>query len=394
MSNMPTVQFPSPNPPNGKHRRWIPLVIGVLAALALALPVAVYLLVRHGEPTAGPGPATSGSSTSSPTPSGSGVPPSSGPVSPGASGRSSSAPPAAPDGRISLAVLRNSVIDLPPWPADNFRGPSGRIRLHDGEATVTPHEVPAGEVPYGAHLVLMSVAYGDVDRDGADETLAGFLCGAQNASEQLVALDRNQAGRIVTLGRVVATTGEIRAIDLGSTRVGSSGLVTLRVGDYQACCGDETPVLWQVRGYRLTAGRFVQVSGPSRMGHNPHITDISMTAGTLRLGPPADGYRYGTLEVTARHVRGTHPSRLSITFYLPDGLQPWGSGWSSSAGPDRTVSVTVDAPPAYGRTTYSFAFRRPAGITGGTLKLQGWAPRLGDTVPWDNSAAARITAVD
>lgn len=49
------------------------------------------------------------------------------------------------------------------------------------------------------------------------------------------------------MGTVVATTGEIREIRTGGTRVGDDGVVTTRLGDYQICCGDETPQTWQER---------------------------------------------------------------------------------------------------------------------------------------------------
>jgi hypothetical protein len=305
------MEFPSPPEPasDESRRRWIPVVIAVLAVLALALPAAVYLLMRQQpeeqtEPNApgslSPVPA---SSSSSPVPS---------------------ATSTAPDGRIPLDTLRNATVDLPPWPVDNVRGPSGRIRLGDGRAELTPRTAATGQPPYGTEILLLSVAYGDVDRDGAQETIAEFGCLIEGGSQQLVALDRGRSGRIVTLGQVVATTGEILEIRPGSARVGPSATITARVGDFQACCGDETPQLWQDRGYRLMNGRFAQVSGPARMALNPYVTETSLSAGTLRLGPAADGYRYGTLDVTAEHVRGTHPSRLVLTFYLPDGLRPWG----------------------------------------------------------------------
>lgn len=47
--------------------------------------------------------------------------------------------------------------------------------------------------------------------------------------------------RIVTLGTVVATTGPVRDIRADTARVSSSGTVSVLVGDYQSCCGDETP---------------------------------------------------------------------------------------------------------------------------------------------------------
>jgi hypothetical protein len=378
------MEFPSPPAPDDHRPRWVPALIAVLAVLAVALRVAVYLLTRHGRPAGAPEAIPSASSPSAPA----------GPVSPRPTGRGT-----VPDGRITLVELRNATLDLPPWPADNVRGPSGRIRLHDGRVLLAPRTAPTGQAPYGTDIVLLSVAYGDVDHDGAQETIAEFGCVIVGGSQQLVALDRNRSGGLVTLGQVVATTGEIRDIEPGSARVDGSGTVTARVADYQGCCDDRTPRLTQRRGYRLTGGRFVQVSGPARMPFNRYVTETSLTAGTLRLGPPVDGVRYGTLEVTATHVRGAHPSRLTLTFALPEGLQPWGAHWPPSATPGETVTVTVTAPPAYGRTTYSFAFRRPAAVTGGSVVVDSQAssaevPALSETVSWDNGATAPIRTID
>jgi hypothetical protein len=85
--------------------------------------------------------------------------------------------------------------------------------------------------------------------------------------------DRNRAGRIVTMGTVVATTGPIRDIRADSALVSATGTVTVSVGDYQVCCGDETPHRWQTRGYHWRDGRFRQVSGPTVMPVNPALTE-------------------------------------------------------------------------------------------------------------------------
>jgi hypothetical protein len=100
---------------------------------------------------------------------------------------------------------------------------------------------------------------------------------------------------------VVATTGEIRDIRTDSARASGDGTVTAKVGDYQVCCGDETPRTWQTRGYRWRNGGFQQVSGPTTMTANRYVTETRISTGTLVLGPAVDGYRYGTVTFTVTH---------------------------------------------------------------------------------------------
>jgi hypothetical protein len=399
MSDQPTLQFPAvPQPPEGtlptrRRRGWLIALVAALAALVMLLPVGIYLALRGDNQAGPPGAAPSAPATSAPATSAPGT------ASP------SSAPSAtasrAPDGRIPLETLGNSTLTIPAWPADNLQGPSGRLRFRDGVHKIPQSTTPDDhQPPTGMELVILAATYGDLDRDGAEETVAEIGCLIEGGSKQLVAFDRTASGRIVTMGTVVATTGEIRDIRTGSARVSGNGVVTARLGDYQVCCGDETPQTWQDRGYRWYGGRFHQVSGPTRMYANPSLTETSVTTRELVLGPVVGGYRYGTLTVTVGHRWGTRPRQLTIWFYPGTGLERAGTAWPTVTTPPggTAFAVTVTAPPTRGTTTHTFAFRRPATIAGGTLDvevagLKAAGSRLAESNPWNNWSTATIRTV-
>jgi hypothetical protein len=391
MSDEPTLQFPpTPEPPESHRRTRRIAVLAALAALVLLLPIATYLLLRNGGGQSTP----PGSAMPSPTPPATAPATTSPPVT--------ASPSRAPDGRIPLDTLGNSTLTIPPWPADNVRGPSGRVRFHDGVHTITRSDpADAHRPPTGTQLAILAVTYGDVDRDGADETVAEIGCLIEGGSKQLVAFDRNTSGRIITMGQVVATTGEIRDVRDGSARVGADGVITVRLGDYQGCCDDQTPQSWQDRGYRWHKGRFAQVNGPTRMTVNRYVTETSMATGELVLGPAVDGYRYGTLTVTIRHRWGTRPGHLVVEFYPSPGLERAGTAWPPVTTPPTSpgFTVTVNPPAARGTITHTFAFRRPATLTGGTLDLEvsgktTTVTRLAEANPWNNGATATIRTVN
>ncbi|MFI1989022.1 hypothetical protein [Actinoplanes sp. NPDC020271] len=304
--------------------------------------------------------------------------------------RASFEPAAPPDGHIPLAALREAALDVPPWPADNVQGPSGPLHFHDGAVPVEPHTVPDGQPPYGDAVLILSVTYGDVDHDGADETLVLLGCMIEGGSKQLVAYDRDPAGHIVSLGPIVATTGQIRDIQSSGTKV-AGGVVTAIVGDYQRCCADRTPQIWQTRGYARRAGRFEQVSGERRMPLNPHVTEMRVTAGDLVLGPARGGYRTGSVDVTVRHVRGGHPAKVTILFYAPEGLERAGNKWPAVKAQAGSFSVTEAAPTAGGSVTYRFAFRRKAAVSGGELSIDlATVPWMSEAVPWSSAVTVPV----
>jgi hypothetical protein len=375
----PPPELPPPEEP-ARRRNLRVALITALAVLLVAIPLALYFVLRDDSPGA------------SPVPEPSTAPSTSAGVTPSAS---APAPTPAPDGRIPLAQLRGATFTVPPWPTDNLTGPSGRLTFHDGQVLVPPDS----QYPFERHIIIGGIAYGDVDHDGADETIVEIDCVVQGGSQQLVALDRDAAGQIVTMGTVVATTGEVRVIDGNSVRVTSAGVVEVRVGDFQRCCGDETPQTWQVRGYGWTGRQFRQVSGAAAFPLNPAITDTSVSAGDLVLGPAVDGVRHGTLTLTVRHVRGTRPHHLVLTFFPPPGIERDGTAWPPVRTDGPTIAVDLPTPATGGSASYTFAFRRPVTASGGefTVQVNGATATgtvLSESNGWDMPVQVAVRTTD
>jgi hypothetical protein len=321
-------------------------MIAAAAVLVLAIPLVVF--AARGQL---PWQQTNAPVTSSPTAT---PPPSATPGGP------------APDGRIPLAELKNATLDIPAWPTDNLTGLSGRLTFVEGEV-ISPVDAAFS---FERHIIIFSAIYGDVDADGAQETIALIGCVVQGGSEQLVAFDRDAAGNIVTMGTVVATTGEVRYIDDSTALALDDGTVMVRVGDYQTCCGDPTPVQYQDRGYRWNGHEFGQVVGATSFPLNPSVTETGLAAGQLVFGPAVDGVRHGTMTVTVTYLRGATPDHLTLSFDLPNGVQREGSNWPplrQASGTGFIIDLTT--PLFSSSVAYTFAFSRPANLSGGEVML-------------------------
>jgi hypothetical protein len=290
-------------------RRWRIVLVAAAAVMVLAIPMVLFFVLRG----------DSGRQLVNPSPTGG--PSATTPASPVPTATATGEP--VPDGRIPLAELKNATLDIPAWPADNLTGVHGRLTFVNGDV-LSP---PDATFPFERHIIIFNVMYGDVDRDGAQETVAVIGCVVQGGSEQLVAFDRDRDGNLVTLGTVVATTGDVRTIDSTTVRVRNDSTIAVKVGDYQRCCGDETPMLWQTREYRWNGDRFRQVSGPTSFPVNPSVTETGATVGELVFGPATDGTRHGTLTVTVTYLRGARPDHLWLEFNVPADVQRDGSAW-------------------------------------------------------------------
>jgi len=401
MTNAPTLEFPSAptQPPPSNHRRgrrrWVGWVAG-LAVLVLIGALTLYFATRSG--TAQPaatGPSAIASSTTSAPAVVLGTSP--GPA-PSSTAHQSSSTPAnpAPNGRIPLATLKNATLDIPAWPADNMRGPSGPITFTGGAFTVPPD---AGYWP-DLHMTIERVAYGDVDRDGMQETVATIHLLVGTGSQQVIAFDRDTTGRIVTLGAVLSTTGRIRAIDPATVHVQANGAVTAKVADYEACCGDQTPQLWQWRTFGWNGRAFRQVGGPTVFPVNPAVSAVAIRVGDLVLGPAIGGIQHGTLTVSVSFVYGAVPDRMRVTFFnLPAGLQPDGDAWPPTYLWNLEPAVDVRPTPAGTWVTYTFAFSQrqdgpTAGMAVGLMGLDEQRNMINDPDLYDNLKPVTIRTAD
>ncbi|MEV1014443.1 hypothetical protein AB0I95_20845 [Micromonospora sp. NPDC049751] len=320
------------------------------------------------DPTSAPSASPSATATASAT------------ASPSATASNGGASPtvAAPNGRIGRAQLLAATVSLPAW--------------------TTPAECPTGRVRLGAEPAregvneLVALDYGDLDGDGATETVALVRClFGTRGPFQVVAFDRDASGRVVTLGRVAGTAsptpGWVTALD-----VRDDGEVRVEVLDVAP--GGGWPMKnsqRQWRGYRWTGDAFDQVSGPSTFGPNPRSADLSITATDLVLTPAADDSRSGTVTVRIRNDADRTPPGVLFTIELPKALQPVGDGWSGcdiGTGSTVLVSCHISAVPAHGEMRRTLELRVAAGtsLAPGKATLWTWS-RDPDMDPWlDNNS--------
>jgi hypothetical protein len=281
-----------------RRRRIAAAAAAALAVALIAAPIAAIAAydrdaapvvpAETGKPTPTPAPTTTTTPTATATASASSPP---------------SSPPAAPDGRITRAQLLAARVDLPPWPS--LVPPSCAVNDVRLRAAPTPDSVP----------VLLDLAYGDVDDDGADETLARVECRIGEATaKQAVVFDRTRAGRITTLGQVTRTHEGFD--DITGMVVDDEGDVRLQVADIQPCCG--TPRYWaqkQWRTYRWGGERFRQIAGPTGFGPHPRATDLRIPSAKFTLGAPdASGRRHGDLTVTISNEGPKDVAFLGVGF--------------------------------------------------------------------------------
>ncbi|MEU8215696.1 hypothetical protein AB0C47_08010 [Micromonospora taraxaci] len=267
-----------PGPDQARHhlrqrRRMTAAAVAAVAVVLVVAPVVANAALRDDRNP--PVPAES----VEPTP-----PPTSAPPTPTPTGSPSATTgtPNAPDGRISRAQLLATRVDLPSWPSGMAEGgcATSKVRLKDDTKDT-----------YVSMLADNEFEHGDVDGDGAVETIAIVACRYGEASaKQVVAFDRNQDGRIVTMGRVVRTDDNFK--DILAAEITPAGSVEVQVGDIVPCC--EIPEYHrreQVRTYRWNGQRFNQTDGPTTFGKDPRLTDLRLGMTHELVDVPGDDTR-------------------------------------------------------------------------------------------------------
>lgn len=168
-------------PPGRHHRGWRVALIAAVAVLVLAIPLVLILVLggdsgRPGIGTPGPGPTTTANA---------------GPSGPAGASPTATATAGALDGRISAGQLANATLDIPAWPTDNVTCRSGPVTFRSG------WELDTSQYLHNRNAMLSVAAsrgpvYGDVDRDGAAETVIRMFCvgTVEGGSSQVLALDR------------------------------------------------------------------------------------------------------------------------------------------------------------------------------------------------------------
>ncbi|MEU8114548.1 hypothetical protein [Micromonospora sp. NPDC048947] len=353
-SALPEVEAPGPaavrRTVRGRSRRR--LAATATTALALFGGSAVgYAAMSGNEHRPGPVEPTPSVSVS-PTP-----PPSS---TPSPAGTSTSPTTTVPDGRFSRAQLLGVPVTVPAWRAG--RGcPTSQTRL-------------TADAREGANW-LLALDHGDIDGDGAVETVALVQCVlGTRGPMQVVAFDRDKEGKVTTVGRVVATTID-KPQWLFALDVVGDGTVRVQVGDIAP--GGGWPAEWsqrQWRGYRWKGDAFAQVSGPTSFGTNKHDVNLVVTSTDLTLSDASDGSRTGTVTVRIRNGATGPAAYVALRLGLPAAIRPDGDGWAACRNdPESTGEpVTCDLNRLEGgkELRLTLGFRVAAGATVGTGKAE------------------------
>ncbi|MEV4631241.1 hypothetical protein AB0J90_33720 [Micromonospora sp. NPDC049523] len=307
-----------------RHRRRVATTTGLALALVLVIgPVAGYAtLNRNSAPP--PGPATTGEPTPSPTPSATPTPS----AAPSATGT-----PTPPDGEISRADLLKARVTLPAWQSIAPEWcVTKNVRLEDDSKL--------------KHPALATLVHGDVDDDGAAESIALLTCPLTEGgtTQQVVVFDRDATGKVVTLGQVVRVGAGIEW--LADVKYDSTGTVRVQVGDIPTCC--QIPNAWsqkQWRNYGWNGKEFEQTAGPEAFGPNPVFTDLRAVSATNvvfveRPEDPVWGLRYGSVTVKIRNDGPTTSKTVRLDLLFGAGtMRHEGTGWSACTKTSNTSSL-------------------------------------------------------
>jgi len=334
-----------------RRRRNRAIGAGLVAALVLiGGPAAAIGLARSHAPADTPADTTTSSPTPAPSPSAS-SPRSS---SPRSSSPQSSAPPSVPDGKISASTLRNATLTIPAWPAKGFDTscPAGKVHFSNGRS--------------GLLALKGSPVYQDVDSDGAPETVTIVSCNPQGSDYKVLAFDRDAAGKIVTLGQVVASAGTAGhpgdILTVWGVEAGDNGQVRVDVGDYRPCCDQAQASQHQWRTYGWNGAAFTQTGGPVSFGANPNVTDLSATAPGLTMTKQADGTWRGTLSVTVHNAAAfVTPGPVRLLIDVPDTWTATASGCTVDHGIS-PFACTLPAVAQHAGRTVTLTLTAPAGV--------------------------------
>ncbi|WP_329110279.1 hypothetical protein OG792_15285 [Micromonospora sp. NBC_01699] len=358
-----------------RHRRRVATTTGVALALVLVIGPVAAVASLNNPPNPSPSPGT----TAGPSPS----------ETVGPTPGESTAPttPTVPDGRISRAELLGARLDLPAWRA----GPG----CPDRGARLT------GEPGGDRDNVLVATAYGDIDDDGATETVALVRCLVnQGGPAQVVAFDRDESGRIVTVGQVVRTDPSTPQWLL-DVEVRADGVVRVEVADLAP--GGGWDLDWsqrQWRGFSWNGERFTQSEGERTFPDNQYRLNLTVTATDLVYrAPDDDGTRTGEITVTMTNVGPVTAPRPRLDFALvPDGGAATASpGWYACReravnGQHLYCTLSPLAPGEKRKLTFHIVTtgQPPTDATVGLRSLDGNGRVAPDFSEWDNEVKITI----
>lgn len=331
-----------------------------ITALALVIPAAAYAMTndRHGNGPANPTPTVTGTDSSGPAPS----------TSASGSGTAAGAPtPGAPNGQLTIDELLPYKYDLESWHGE----PGGAVaNCPTKQVTLHYNSVDLGLVN------ISKVVHGDVDHDGAPETVAILSCQFGQASrQQVVYFDRDDDGYVELRSQVVsgsdAKGGIQRIYDVEIDA--PTGGIGVQVGDRFACCSQsDEQSEHQQRWYTWDGQRFAQTDGPTAFTPRPiDDFDLTVSAEPVQFGAASGGVRTGKLAITVKNGSAVNAPGVQFKLLSPDvgGRLPVGSvTFTASSGASADCPAAQDGnllchfpALASGATrTYTFTVTAPA----------------------------------
>jgi len=245
------------------------------------------------------------------------------------------AAPTATDGRISLTELNNATLQIPAWPSgDEGSCAHGAVKFTKGaHDAIRLHGQPV---------------YSDVDHDGVQETAILVGCHPQWSDYQVLAFERNAAGKIVSRGQVLRSGPPGRPgkdiMQIWQIAGAPNGDIRADVGEYRPCCmaaSDSSQHQWRTYGLRDKAWK--QTGGPTVFGQNPHVTDLVVTGQQVVMKQDSKKIWRGILTVTVRNAGPTMVKYTGIDIVAgsPHGTTGWEHCGSKPNGePDLTTTCT------------------------------------------------------
>jgi len=266
-------------------------------------------------------------------------------------------PVTVPTGAIDLT---NATVDLPPFASGGqLENPcQGRQTFVRNRA-----DPPADDLGFIASVVTEWA--GDVNGDGAVDTVALIKCEMSESYQWQVAAFDGTAAAVRTIGRVVALNSQPNLRIVFNGQVLADGSIRLEVGDFLGIVVGhaEEVSTHQTRTYRWNGTVFNQTAGPSTFPPNPHFVDLRASTTGLTLSKPSNGFRTGTLWMTVTNVGPVRAYSVTLDVVLPAWLQrlppesncPTGE---TADGVQRFSCGTSELWPGES-TTYSLSFRAP-----------------------------------
>jgi hypothetical protein len=205
--------------------------------------------------------------------------------------------------------------------------PTGQLKFSHGV-------YPQGSDPTGLYVLkIVKVVHANLDGDSAVETAVLLSCRPAEASiYQVLAFDRDSAGKIVNLGLVVQSVpGAANILDIVPVQqpAGPPNGVRVNLGTRAPCCGTPPQLIqtqWRVYGW--DGHGIGQVGGRTAFPPNPYVTDLAVTVGDLVFGPAQNGTRYGELTVTVRDKGPFASDHQTINVSFPAAAKQ-AAGWTA-----------------------------------------------------------------